>query len=235
VVESTARVAVKGSARGAPSDAHPARVVVAVQQRMMAEVMAHRLESENDVDVVQILWSHDDVVPTVTRLQPDVVLLDLRLVDGEVSTICDEIHRADPDAHLAILTGGSGDRHVMEAVEAGCSSFASMDKSDEELLTAVRAASTGSPHLHPELVAGLVQRLDRTQRHAADDLTTRELEVLGLLAAGLGNAALAERLGVSINTVRHHVQSILNKLGVHTTLQAVTTAMREGLISTETL
>jgi DNA-binding NarL/FixJ family response regulator len=235
VVESTARVAAKGSGRRAPTDANPARVVVAVQQRMMAEVMAHRLESEIDVDVVQILWSHDDVVPSVTRFKPDVVLLDLRLVDGEVSTICDQIHRADPDAHLAILTGGSGDRHVMEAVEAGCSSFASMDKSDEELLTAVRAASTGSPHLHPELVAGLVQRLDRTQRHAADDLTTRELEVLGLLAAGLGNAALAERLGVSINTVRHHVQSILNKLGVHTKLQAVTTAMREGLISTETL
>jgi len=228
-------VTVNSRGRTAPTDTHPARVVVAVQQRMLAEVMAHRLESENDVDVVEILWSHDDVVPSVSRSQPDVVLLDLRLVDGEVSTICDEIHRADPGAHLAILTGGSGDRHVMEAVEAGCSSFASLDKSDEELLTAVRAASTGSPHLHPELVAGLVQRLDRTQRHAADDLTARELEVLGLLAEGLGNAALAERLGVSINTVRHHVQSILTKLGVHTKLQAVTTAMREGLISSEAL
>jgi two-component system, NarL family, nitrate/nitrite response regulator NarL len=59
--------------------------------------------------------------------------------------------------------------------------------------------------------------------------------VLGLLASGLGNAALADKLGVSVNTVRHHVQSILNKLGVHTKLQAVTTAMREGLISPETL
>ena len=235
MVESRARSAVKVDVRGVPSDARPARVVVAVQQRMLAEVMAHRLGSESDVDVVEILWDHDDVVPSVTRSKPDVVLLDLRLIDGEVSTICDEIHRADPDAHLAILTGGSADRHVMEAVEAGCSSFASLDKSDEELLTAVRVASTGSPHLHPELVAGLVQRLDRTQRHMADDLTTRELEVLGLLAAGLGNAALAERLGVSINTVRHHVQSILTKLGVHTKLQAVTTAMREGLISTEAL
>src|SRR3954466_7381739 len=102
VVESTARVAVKGSARGAPTDAHPARVVVAVQQRMMAEVMAHRLGRETDVDVGEILWSHDDVAPSVTRSQPDVVLLDLRLIDGEVSTICDEIHRADPAAHLAI-------------------------------------------------------------------------------------------------------------------------------------
>jgi DNA-binding NarL/FixJ family response regulator len=213
----------------------PARVMVAVQQRMMAEVVAHRLASEADVEVVETVWEPDDVVSTVGKLHPDVLVLDLRLVDSEVSAFCREIHRADPRARLAILTGAAGDRHVMEAVEAGCSSFATMDKSDEELVTAVRAASTGEAHLHPELVAGLVQRLDRTQRLASDDLTARELEVLNLLASGLGNAALAEKLGVSINTVRHHVQSILNKLGVHTKLQAVTTAMREGLISPEVL
>lgn len=213
----------------------PARVMVAVQQRMLAEVVAHRLDSEDDVEVIETVWDADHVVSSVGKLHPDVLVLDLRLVDSEVSGFCREIHRADPRARLAILTGAAGDRHVMEAVEAGCSSFATMDKSDEELVTAVRAASTGEAHLHPELVAGLVQRLDRTQRHASDDLTARELEVLNLLASGLGNAALAEKLGVSVNTVRHHVQSILNKLGVHTKLQAVTTAMREGLISPEAL
>lgn len=213
----------------------PARVMVAVQQRMLAEVITHRLASEDDVEVIRTVWQPADVVPSVTTDHPDVILLDLRLVDGEVSSFCRDIHRADPRARLAILTGGAGDRHVMEAVESGCSSFATLDRSDEELVSAVRAASTGEAHLDPELVAGLVQRLDRTQRHATDDLTARELEVLNLLASGLGNAALADKLGVSVNTVRHHVQSILNKLGVHTKLQAVTTAMREGLISPETL
>lgn len=211
------------------------QVVVAMQQRMVAELMTHRLAGESDVEVVETLWDQSDLVPSITKLQPDVVLLDIRLVDGEVGTVCHEIHDAGPQSRLAILTGPTGDRHVMEAVEAGCSSFASMDKSDEEVLTAVRAASAGTPHLQPDLVAGLVNQLDRTQRSAADDLTARELEVLGLLAGGLGNAALADRLGVSINTVRHHVQSILTKLGVHTKLQAVTKAMREGLISAEAL
>jgi DNA-binding NarL/FixJ family response regulator len=212
-----------------------ARVVVAAQQRMLAEVLAHRLVSEPDLDVVQVVWATADLLPAVRAARPDVVVLDLRLVDGEVGLVCHEIRNAEPGSRVVILTGPTGDRHVMEAVEAGCSSFASSDKSDEELLTAVRAAYAGEPHLHPELVAGLVQRLDRTQRQVTDDLTARELEVLGLLAAGLGNQALAERLGVSINTVRHHVQSILTKLGVHTKLQAVTTAMREGLISTDRL
>ena len=212
-----------------------ARVVVAAQQRMLAEVLAHRLVSEPDLDVVQVVWATADLLPAVRAGRPDVILLDLRLVDGEVGLICQEIRSAEPGSRVVILTGPTGDRHVMEAVEAGCSSFASSDKSDEELLTAVRAAYAGEPHLHPELVAGLVQRLDRTQRQVTDDLTARELEVLGLLAAGMGNAALAERLGVSINTVRHHVQSILTKLGVHTKLQAVTKAMREGLISTDRL
>jgi two-component system, NarL family, response regulator DevR len=141
-----------------------ARVVVAVQQRMLAEVVAHRLKSEDDVEVVATLWQPDDVVSSVGRLRPDVVVLDLKLVDGEIAQVCREIHQVGPQTKLAILTGPAGDRHVMEAVESGCSAFAAMDKSDVELVTAVRAASTGSPHLHPELVAGLVQRLDRTQR-----------------------------------------------------------------------
>jgi DNA-binding NarL/FixJ family response regulator len=213
----------------------PSRVVVAVQQRMLAEVVAHRLDSEDDVEVVETLWQHHEVIGSVDRLRPDVVVLDLRLVDGEIAQICREIQQVGPRTRLAILTGPTGDRHVMEAVESGCSAFAAMDKSDAELVSAVRAASAGTAHLHPELVAGLVQRLDRTQRRATDDLTARELEVLGLLASGLGNAALADKLGVSVNTVRHHVQSILSKLGVHTKLQAVTTAVREGLISPETL
>jgi two-component system, NarL family, response regulator DevR len=213
----------------------PARVVVAVQQRMVAEVVAHRLASEDDVDVVETLWGHEELITSVDRLRPDVVVLDLKLVDGEIAQFCRDIQQVHPQARLAILTGPAGDRHVMEAVESGCAAFAAMDKSDAELVTAVRAASKGSAHLHPELVAGLVQRLNRSQRRATDNLTARELEVLGLLASGLGNAALAERLGVSVNTVRHHVQSILNKLGVHTKLQAVTTAMREGLISPESL
>jgi DNA-binding NarL/FixJ family response regulator len=213
----------------------PARVLVAVQQQMVAEVVAHRLNSEDDVEVVQTIWLSDDVLPSAATLQPDVVVLDIRLADGEVSQYCHAIQVAVPLTRMAVLTTPSAERFVMDAVEAGVNVFASVDKSDEELLTAVRAASAGTPHLHPELVAGLMQRLDRSQRLRSDDLTSRELEVLGLLAAGLGNALLAERLGVSINTVRHHVQSILGKLGVHTKLQAVTMAVREGLISPEAL
>jgi DNA-binding NarL/FixJ family response regulator len=213
----------------------PARVLVAVQQQMVAEVVAHRLNSEDDVEVVQTIWLSDDVVPSAATLQPDVVVLDIRLADGEVSQYCHAIQAAVPLTRMAVLTTPSAERFVMDAVEAGVNVFASVDKSDEELLTAVRAASAGTPHLHPELVAGLMQRLDRSQRLRSDDLTSRELEVLGLLAAGCGNAVVAERLGVSINTVRHHVQSILSKLGVHTKLQAVTMAVREGLISPDAL
>jgi DNA-binding NarL/FixJ family response regulator len=212
-----------------------ARLVVASHHRLVADVLAHRLQAEADLDVIRVVWTLDELLPAIRAVHPHVVLLDLRLVDGEVALALHDIHDADPSTRIVILAGANGDRHVMEAVEAGCSAFASLEQSDDELLTAVRAANAGEPHLHPELVASLVQRLDRTQRHASDDLTARELEVLGLLAAGMGNAALAERLGVSINTVRHHVQSILTKLGVHTKLQAVTAAMREGLITTDAL
>jgi DNA-binding NarL/FixJ family response regulator len=212
-----------------------ARLLVASHHRLVAEVIAHRLNAEADLDVVRVVWTQDELLPAIRTVRPNVVLLDLRLVDGEVALALHDIHDADPGARIVILAGANGDRHVMEAVEAGCSSFASLEQPDEELLSAVRAAYAGEPHLHPELVASLVQRLDRTHRNPSDDLTARELEVLGLLAAGMGNAALAERLGVSINTVRHHVQSILTKLGVHTKLQAVTTAMREGLITTDAL
>jgi DNA-binding NarL/FixJ family response regulator len=218
-----------------PARGSPARVLVAVQQRMMAEVVAHRLSSEDDVEVVETTWRHAEVIPLATKIKPDVVVLDIKLVEGEITRCCNAMQAVVPDTRMAVITGPSADRYVMEAVEAGVNAFAAVDKSDAELLIAVRAASAGTPHLHPELVAGLMKRMDRSQRHRSDDLTARELEVLALLAGGLGNAVLAERLGVSINTVRHHVQSILTKLGVHTKLQAVTMAMREGLILPDAL
>jgi DNA-binding NarL/FixJ family response regulator len=224
------------SAKPGPSSSArsgPAAVVVAAPQRLTAELMADRVSAEPDLAVIEVVCSQADFTAALSRHRPQVALVDIRLFDGDVGPACERVRTAGGNPRLCLVIGPAEDRTVMEAVEGGCSSFASVEEPVNDLLAAVRAAAAGVPHLNPDLVAGLVQRLDRTQRQSSDDLTSRELEVLGLLAKGLGNAAIADRLGVSVNTVRHHVQSILTKLGVHTKLQAVTSSIRAGLISAE--
>ncbi len=209
------------------------RTLVAVQPRLVAELIGHRLHREAGVSVVDVVWTGEDILPAVETSRPEVLVLDLHLLAGDVGAFLGRIRDVRPDARTVILTGGSAERLVMEAVEAGCTSFVATSSSEEDLVAAVHAARTGEPHLPAELVAELMHRLDRSHRPIRDELTARELDVLRLLAAGLNNAAVADRLGLSVNTVRHHVQGILNRLGVHTKLQAVTLALRQGLISPE--
>jgi DNA-binding NarL/FixJ family response regulator len=206
-------------------------VAIAVDHELLAELMASRLELERDIDVVETHFTAANLTSAIASSRPNVLVIDPRVAAGDLAGTFRDVRRANAATRVVILTGPSGDRLVIEAVEAGCSSFARMDQPFADLLDAIRAAAVGRPHLDTDLVSRLVNRLDRTARPGRPDLTRRELEVLSLVADGVGTSEIATRLGLSVNTVRHHVQSILTKLGVHTKLAAVTHAVREGLIS----
>ncbi len=140
------------------------------------------------------------------------------------------IHALRPAVKLLILTGAEDSSVLVDAIEAGCSGFLTKDKAFKELLVAVRTAHAGDAYIPQELLSGLLPRLSRTYRGVGADLTQREREVLGLVAEGLSNQAIANRLVLSINTVRNHVQSLLNKLDAHSKLEAVAIATRERLL-----
>jgi DNA-binding NarL/FixJ family response regulator len=161
---------------------------------------------------------------------PDVVLLDHRLPDGDGVGAIRELLALCPGAAVVVLTASAGDAVLIEAIEAGAAGFLSKTRSLAEVTSTVRAAATGEAVISPELLARLLPRLHRGGRGGADELTEREREVLTLLAEGLSNAGIAERLTVSVHTVRNHVANLSAKLGAHSKLEALSIAIRQGLL-----
>ena len=119
---------------------------------------------------------------------------------------------------------------LVSAIEAGASGFLSKSRSLEEVRSAVRAAHSGEAVISPELLARLLPRLNRKREPGRVELTERELEVLALLADGLANSDIAARLVVSVHTIRNHVANLSAKLGAHSKLEALSIAIRQGLL-----
>ena len=129
-----------------------------------------------------------------------------------------------------MLTGFPDDGVIIAAIEAGCSGYITKNGDVAELVAAVRAAAMGEALIPPFLLVRLLPTLRREPRRMAYGLSDRELDVLRLLAQGMVNAAIAEHLVLSVNTVRKHVQSILLKLDAHSKLEALAIAARQGIV-----
>ena len=209
----------------------PIRVLVVDDHRMFAESLVSLLEREQDLKIVGQATSIADLRRVLPDCEPDVVLMDYRLPDGdgiEGTLLVREHHE---DAHVVMLTGMSEDSVLLRAIEAGCAGFVTKDNAVDEAVAAIRAAATGEAVISPQMLSRLLPKLRRErEQEAATPLTPRESEILSLLAEGLANQAIAERLTISLNTVRNHVQNLLSKLDAHSKLEAVAVAVRLGLL-----
>ncbi|HMD46295.1 MAG TPA: response regulator transcription factor [Acidimicrobiales bacterium] len=215
-----------------PLGAPPAavRVLVIDDHLMLAESVARILGAEDDMEVVGVAANSADGVRLAAEFSPDVVVADYQLPDATGAATAASIRAIHPETRVLILTGHDDDRLLADALEAGCSGFLTKDKAVEELVAAVHHVHAGEVYIPPNMLAGLLPRLNRKNRGLGSDLTPREMEVLRLLGEGASNQAIADRLYLSLHTVRHHVQSVLTKLNAHSKLEAVVIATREGLI-----
>ena len=186
------------------SDGEPIRVVIIDDHRMFAESLGRLLSDQSDIEVVATVGDGDAGLEAVRRHQPRVVLLDNVLPGRTGVEGAADIREALPDTMVVMLTGAVDDRVLLGAIDVGCSG----------VLTKDHAAA----------------QLNRAHRGLGSDLSNRELEVLDLLATGAANKEIATSLSLSVNTVRNHVQQVLVKLGAHSKLEAVATAVREGII-----
>lgn len=205
-------------------------VLLIDDHQMFSDSLARLLRDEEGIEVVGTAANGEDGIRAATTLEPAVVLLDYQLPDQDGAAVAAEIRRRNPATMVVMLTGSTDDRTLLAAIDAGCSGFLTKDRAATEVAAAVRAAAAGEALISPALLARLLPRLNRTHRSVGADLTGREREVLVLLAEGLTNKAIAGSLNLSVNTVRGYVQSILTRLGTHSKLEAVATAVREGLI-----
>lgn len=209
----------------------PIVVVIVDDHRMFAESLGRLLGLEPDIEVAATIAEAAGVAAAIERHRPQVVLLDNGLPDASGTEVARQIKEQAPTTMVVMITGSGDDRVLLAAIDAGCSGFLTKDRAAGEVAQAVRHAAAGEVVIPPVLLARLLPQMNRAHRGVGADLSPRELEVLELLATGAANKAIAQQLFLSVNTVRNHVQQILQKLDAHSKLEAVATAVREGIIS----
>jgi len=212
------------------------RVLVADDQRVVREGLTLLLRLLPDLEVVGAASDGEEAITLVDRLRPDVVLMDLRMprCDGVEATR--RLQQSHPECRVVVLTTYADDRSVVEALRAGARGFLTKDAGAEEIQRAIEAVLAGRAAIDPAVQHHLVAAVSggaaaepSPQPSLPDGLTTREAEVLALVAQGLSNAEIAARLVVTEATVKTHINHIFMKSGVRDRAQAVTYAYRHGL------
>ena len=212
------------------SPVEPIVVLIVDDHRMFAESLGRLLSDHADIVVAGTVSTAAAVPGAIERHHPKVVLLDHGLPDASGAEVARLIKTIDPLTMVVMVTGSMDDRVLLAAIDAGCSGFLTKDRASDEVAEAVRHAAIGDVVIPPALLARLLPKLNRAHRGPGADLSRREMEVLEHLATGASNRAIAAELFLSVNTVRNHVQQILQKLGVHSKLEAVAMAVREGIV-----
>jgi DNA-binding NarL/FixJ family response regulator len=211
------------------------RVLVTDDQALVRSGFRMILEARDDIEVVGEAEDGAEAVELARRLDPDVILMDVRMpkLDGVEATR--RLTAAGSRARVVILTTFDLDEYVHEAIRAGASGFLLKDVQPAQLVDAVRVVAAGEALLAPTVTRRLLDRFARAlpgekPPPSLEGLTSRELEILRLVASGLSNAEIAEQLVVTEATVKTHVSSVLRKLHLRDRVQAVVAAYDAGLV-----
>ncbi len=211
--------------RNFPAD--KARLMIVDDHRVLSELLTAALSARDDITVVGTADSGTEALRSVTVHLPDVVLLDYDLPDGDGVSLVGPLLESSPDSRVLMLTSYTDQVILNEAINAGCSGFITKRASTDEIAAAVLAVRSNQTPVSPDMVRHLVAN---GQDRPGSDLTEREVGVLRLAAQGLSNKEIAEQLFLSVNTVRNHMQRVLNKLGAHSKLEATAIAARLGIV-----
>ena len=215
------------------SESAPIRVFVADDHAIVRKGIAAVLEIVPDIEVVGEAKNGRDAVRQVEALQPDVILMDLVMPEMDGIEAIRRIKERQPEARILVLTTFAGEDQILPAIKAGALGYHLKDSRPQELAQAIRQVHRGESSLHPVIARKVLEELSRPSSRppTPDPLTPREVEVLQLVAQGLENWEIAERLVITEATVRTHVSNITGKLHVASRTQAALYALREGIAS----
>ncbi len=211
----------------------PVRVLIVDDHTIVRKGISALLSHAGDIEVVGEASNGQEAIDQALLLQPDLVLMDLVMpgIDGIEAIRCIAAHC--PTIRILVLTSFSTDDKVFPAIKAGALGYLLKDSRPEELLQSIRQVAHGESSLHPAVARKVLHELTHLsdQTIAPRPLTMREMEVLRLVAHGLSNQEIAERLSITDLTVRTHVSNMLGKLHLASRTQAALYALREGLAS----
>jgi DNA-binding NarL/FixJ family response regulator len=217
------------------SDSETLRVLIADDHQLIVEGLRIVLDEE-DMEIVGVATNGRQAVEMTLELEPDILLLDIRMPDMDGIQALAQIKSARSDTSVIILTSFNNPEYLARAIALGAAGFLSKDSDPRQFPELLRAVADKEAIVDLELLQAAFKELqgktheDIVTPVAAPQLTPQEQRVLGLISEGLSNAAIADVLSVSINTVKSHVYNILRKLGVSDRTQAAIWAMRNGII-----
>jgi DNA-binding NarL/FixJ family response regulator len=223
-------------ARGVPD---PIRVLIVDDHALFRRGLEMVLAEEPDIELVGEASDGAEAVEKAGEALPDVVLMDIRMPKSSGIEACRAMKEVAPSAKIVMLTISDEEEDLFEAIRAGASGYLLKDIPYDEVAAVVRAVHGGQSLINPSMAAKLLTEFaalarrdgdERAQQVPAPKLTDREMEVLRLVARGMNNRDIAKELFISENTVKNHVRNILEKLQIHSRMEAVMIAVREKLI-----
>jgi DNA-binding NarL/FixJ family response regulator len=223
----------------ASPQAEPIRAMIVDDHALFRRGLEMVLEEEQDIELVGQASDGAEAVEKAAESLPDVVLMDIRMPRSSGIEACRAMKEAAPSAKIVILTISDEEEDLFEAIRAGASGYLLKDIPLDEVADAVRAVHGGQSLINPSMAGKLLTEFatlarrddeERAQEVPAPRLTEREMQVLKLVARGMNNRDIAKELFISENTVKNHVRNILEKLQIHSRMEAVMVAVREKLI-----
>jgi DNA-binding NarL/FixJ family response regulator len=212
------------------------RVLIVQDHPLLASALARVLEGQPDLAVSGVSGSGAAALKAAAQDQPDVVLMDFRLPDVSGPEAARMIQGEHAQAAIVFHSADESETALLDAVDAGAIAYLTKDATADQIIEAVRRASRGEVLIPVELFARAIARqrglvtMKREHEQLLAEFTPRELDILHLLAEGLDTTSMSLRLGIAPHTVEWHVRHVIEKLGVHSKLQAVISAARRGLI-----
>ena len=225
----------------ASSRTEPIRTMIVDDHALFRRGLEMVLDEEGDIDLVGQASDGAEAVEKAAESLPDIVLMDIRMPRSSGIEACRAMKEAAPSAKIIILTISDEEEDLFEAIRAGASGYLLKDIPLDEVADTVRAVHGGQSLINPSMAGKLLTEFaalakrdeedaDRAQEVPAPRLTEREMQVLKLVARGMNNRDIAKELFISENTVKNHVRNILEKLQIHSRMEAVMVAVREKLI-----
>jgi two-component system NarL family response regulator len=221
----------------APGDGDPIRVLIVDDHALFRRGLEMVLEQEPDIEVVGEASDGAEALTKAVDSTPDIVLLDVRMPKRGGIDACTAIKDAVPSTKIIMLTISDEEADLYDAIKAGAMGYLLKEISIEEVASAIRAVNGGQSLISPSMAsklltefASMIKRGDERQQVPAPRLTDREMEVLRLVAKGMNNRDIAKELYISENTVKNHIRNILEKLQLHSRMEAVVYAVREKLL-----
>lgn len=209
------------------------RVLICDDQDVVLEGLQTILRSAPGIEVVGMAHDGTEALEKIREVQPNVVLMDLKMPGMNGIQATRQISDQYPDVHVLVLTTYDADEWVFDAIRSGASGYLLKDTPRQELIAAVKGTASGQSHIDPNVAGKLLSHISHTtpvpESTITDKLNERELAILKLLARGLSNGDIAQRLYLSEGTIKNYVSSILDKLQVSDRTQAAVIALRYGL------